>query len=228
MRVHAHGALAGIELGHGGINGPNLYTREVPLAPSHHADPHLHAIRCRRAPWTRRTSATSAAGTATAALRAKRAGFDIVYVYAGHGFGVVHAFPVARATISAPTNMAAAWRTASRLLRELIEDTKDAVGDTLRASRCGFAVDELLGDDGLHATRRCARSSRMLAELPDLWDVAHRRLGQRFRHLALRRRAARKPYIAGVKQLTTKPVVGVGRFTSPDTMVRRSARASST
>ena len=29
-----------------------------------------------------------------------------------------------------------------------------------------------------------------------------------------------EPYIADVKKLTTKPVVGVGRYTSPDTMVR--------
>src|SRR4029453_1873529 len=34
-RVHAHGALAGIELAYAGMNGSNLYTREIPLAPSH-------------------------------------------------------------------------------------------------------------------------------------------------------------------------------------------------
>ena len=32
--------------------------------------------------------------------------------------------------------------------------------------------------------------------------------------------AEQEPYVTGLKQLTTKPVVGVGRFTSPDTMVR--------
>ena len=37
-----HGALAGIELAYSGINGPNLYTREVPLAPTALPDPHLH------------------------------------------------------------------------------------------------------------------------------------------------------------------------------------------
>ena len=31
---------------------------------------------------------------------------------------------------------------------------------------------------------------------------------------------AQEEYVRGLKQLTTKPVVGVGRFTSPDTMVR--------
>ena len=30
--IHEHGALAGIQLAYPGINGPNLYTREVPMA----------------------------------------------------------------------------------------------------------------------------------------------------------------------------------------------------
>ena len=33
-RMKEYGALAGIQLAYSGINGPNLYTREVPLAPS--------------------------------------------------------------------------------------------------------------------------------------------------------------------------------------------------
>ena len=33
--------------------------------------------------------------------------------------------------------------------------------------------------------------------------------------------AEQEPYVRGLKQLTTKPVVGVGRFTSPDTMVHQ-------
>ena len=33
-KMKAHGALAGIQLAYSGINGPNLYSREVPLAVS--------------------------------------------------------------------------------------------------------------------------------------------------------------------------------------------------
>ena len=32
--VHAHGALAGIELAYNGMNGPNHYGREVPMGPA--------------------------------------------------------------------------------------------------------------------------------------------------------------------------------------------------
>ena len=52
--------------------------------------------------------------------------------------------------------MAAAWRTASRLLREIIEDTKEAVGDSC-AVAVRFAVDELLGADGVTSEPRRAR-----------------------------------------------------------------------
>ena len=57
-----------------------------------------------------------------------------------------------------------------RLLRELIDDTKEAVGDS-----CGialrFSVDELMGEDGLTCDGEARDIVEMLAELPDLWDV---------------------------------------------------------
>ena len=64
----------------------------------------------------------------------------------------------------------------------------------------------------------------MLSELPDLWDVnisdwandsATSRFGEE---------AAQERYISFVKELTRKPVVGVGRFTSPDIMVSQIRR----
>ena len=54
-------------------------------------------------------------------------------------------------------------------LRELIEDTKEAVGD-----RCAVAVRYSVGgDDGEAAELTAERRDRleMLAELPDLWDI---------------------------------------------------------
>ena len=43
-----------------------------------------------------------------------------------------------------------------RLLREMIEDTKEAVGDTC-AVAVRFAVDELMGDGGVSAEAKAAR-----------------------------------------------------------------------
>ena len=60
----------------------------------------------------------------------------------------------------------------------------------------------------------------LIGEHPDLWDLV---LGSWEDDSVTSRfgpEAEQEPYVTGLKQLTTKPVVGVGRFTSPDTMVR--------
>ena len=59
----------------------------------------------------------------------------------------------------------------------------------------------------------------MLGELPDLWDVNcsdwdNDSIASRFSEEGFQ-----EPYTSFVKQLTSKPVVGVGRYTSPDRMV---------
>ena len=61
----------------------------------------------------------------------------------------------------------------------------------------------------------------MLGEHPDLWDFV---LGSWEDDSVTSRfgpEAEQEPYVRGLKQLTTKPVVGVGRFTSPDMMVHQ-------
>ena len=115
------------------------------------------------------------------------------------------------------------WENRVRLTRELLEDTKDAVGD-----RCGiairFAVDELLGDAGIASGAEGREVVEMLAEMPDLWDVnvsdwANDSVTARFGE-----EGAQESYVAFVKQVTSKPVVGVGRFTSADAMVSQVKR----
>jgi dimethylamine/trimethylamine dehydrogenase len=84
---------------------------------------------------------------------------------------------------------------------------------------CRITVDELLGDEGI--TRAdIAEVVEALGELPDLWDFV---LGSWEDDSVTSRfgeEAEQEAYVRGLKELTTKPVVGVGRFTSPDTMVR--------
>ena len=80
------------------------------------------------------------------------------------------AFPAAAYELSAATNMAAALENRVRLTRELLEETREAVGDTC-AVAFRFAVDEMLGGDGMQAAEEGRAVVEMLAELPDLWDV---------------------------------------------------------
>src|SRR5207249_1912724 len=60
----------------------------------------------------------------------------------------------------------------------------------------------------------------MLGELPDIWDFMLGSWPDDSVTSRFQEEAGQEPYVRGLKQLTTKPVVGIGRFTSPDTMVR--------
>jgi dimethylamine/trimethylamine dehydrogenase len=216
--VHKHGALAGIELVYNGFDAPNLYSRVPALAPISMGtiggsgyDP----VQTRRMDkedirnlrnWHR-----------NAAVRAKRAGFDIVYCYAAHGMSAAMQFMLKRFN-DRTDEYGGSLENRVRLFRELIEDTKAAVGDKC-AVAVRFAVDELLGEEGLTHQGEAYDVVAMLAELPDLWDVnvsswSNDSITSRFG-----KEGHQENYIAFVKGLTTKPVVGVGRYTSPDAMV---------
>ncbi|WP_373502935.1 FAD-dependent oxidoreductase [Aestuariivirga sp.] len=216
--VHAHDALAGLQLAHNGMNAPNLYSREIPMGPadlpvfSIYNDPvqaramDKEDIRNLRR-WHR-----------NAALRAKKAGYDIVYVYAGKLFGGAMFF-LSRRFNTRTDEYGGVLENRARLLKELIEETKDAVGDTCGIA-CRISVDELLGEDGLHAAEARDVISH-LAELPDLWDLTLSSWDNDSQTSRFAEEAYQEPFVTGIKKLTTKPVVGVGRFTSADTMVRQ-------
>ena len=59
----------------------------------------------------------------------------------------------------------------------------------------------------------------MLAELPDLWDVNISEWENDSATSRFEKEGFQETYIGFVKSLTSKPVVGVGRYTSPDKMV---------
>jgi dimethylamine/trimethylamine dehydrogenase len=157
-----------------------------------------------------------------AALRAKRAGFDIVYVYAGHDY-LPFQF-LSRRTNHRGDAYGGSLENRVRLLREMIEDTKEAVGDTC-AVAVRLAVDELHGPEGITSEGEGREIIEMLAELPDLWDVnVAGALGNDSRSARFSGEGFQEENVAFVKSLTTKPVVSVGRFTSPDRMVSQIRR----
>jgi dimethylamine/trimethylamine dehydrogenase len=61
----------------------------------------------------------------------------------------------------------------------------------------------------------------MHADLPDLWDLAHGTWADCSGPSRFKEEAAQQELVDGIKALTSKPVVGVGRFTSPDVMVKQ-------
>ncbi len=214
--VHAHGSLAGIELVHNAHTAGNLYSREVPIGPMHRPVVYNHHpvqaramdltdIRAFRR-WHRK-----------AAIRARDAGFDIVVVYSGHD-GTLPTHFLSRRHNQRTDEYGGSLENRLRLFRELIEDTKEAVGDTMGVV-VRFAVDEMMGPDGLEWRDEGREAVAMLAELPDMWDVnvsdwSNDSMTSRFAG-----EGYQEEYVAFVKQVTTKPVAAVGRYTSPDAMV---------
>ncbi|HUY83647.1 MAG TPA: hypothetical protein VMU86_03660, partial [Steroidobacteraceae bacterium] len=93
--VHAHGALAAIELAHGGINAPNHYSREAAIGPSHTVSPYSYAPFQARA-MSKADIRAFRGWHRAAAQRARRAGFDVVYVYAAHDLSLAMHFLLAR------------------------------------------------------------------------------------------------------------------------------------
>jgi dimethylamine/trimethylamine dehydrogenase len=218
--VHEHGALAAIELSFNGPDSPNLFSRLPPLAPSNLPVGSLDPVQARA--MSKSDIADVRKWHRDAALRAKRAGFDIVYVYAGHNLSLPMHF-ISRRWNHRSDEYGGSLENRVRLFRELIEDTKDAVGDS-----CGvavrFAVDELIGPAGITAEGEGREVVEMLAELPDLWDVNVSDWSNDSTTSRFEQEASQEKYTAFVKQITSKPVVGVGRFTSPDTMVSQIKR----
>ncbi len=218
--IHEYGALAAIELCHNGYSSPNRYSRVPPLAPTGRPVETYDPVQARTMDksdirdlrrWHRE-----------AALRAREAGFDIVYVYAGHDLGIPMHF-ISRRHNQRTDEYGGSLENRARLMREMIEDTKEAIGDRC-AVAVRFAVDELLGDEGIASDAEGREVVELLADLPDLWDVnvanwANDSVTSRFAEEGFQ-----EAQIAFVKQVTGKPVVGVGRFTSPDAMVSQIKR----
>ncbi len=213
--VHRHGSLAGLELTHMGYYTANYAGREIPMAPT--ARP-VHGIEPFHARTMDRTDiANYRRWHRNAALRARKAGFDIVYVYAGHSLSLCMHFLSARHN-RRTDEYGGSVENRARLLREVIEDTGDAVGDT-----CGvavrLAVNELAGPKGITPGEDGRAVLEMLGELPDLWDVNVSEWENDSETSRFKDEGFQEEHISFVKSLTSKPVVGVGRYTSPDRMV---------
>jgi dimethylamine/trimethylamine dehydrogenase len=216
-QIHAHGALAAVELVHNGGQVANLESGAIPLAPSLESTRGIFPVTARA--MDRSDIRALRRWHRTAAENARRAGFDIIYVYAGHDMSLPVHF-LSRRHNHRTDEYGGSLENRARLLRELVEDAKDAIGDTC-AVAIRFAVDELRGPGGICADAEGRELIEHLAELPDLWDVNV----SNFDNDGLTARFGgeegfQEPYVTFVKQVTTKPVVGVGRFTNPDTMVR--------
>ncbi|MDT3380312.1 NAD(P)-binding protein [Labrys neptuniae] len=215
--MHQHGALAGIQLAYSGINGPNLYTKEVPRGPSALPIRTFTNDPVQARAMDRQDIRDLRRWHRNAFRRAKQAGFDLVCLYGAHGFSIIQHF-LSTATNQRTDEYGGSLENRTRLMRELIEEGRDAIGDT-----CGLtlriSLDEIIGELGF-GNAEVRDMIEMHADLPDLWDLAHGAWEDCSGPSRFKEEAAQESLVAGIKKLTSKPVVGVGRFTSPDVMAR--------
>jgi len=212
--IHEHGALAGVELWHGGPGSSNFYSRETPLGPmggpaGHHNQP------VQTKAMDKQDIRNLKRWHLEAAVRAQRAGFDIIYVYAAHWYLLNHFL---RPSNVRSDEYGGSVENRARLLKELIIETKEAVGD-----QCAVAVRlpvSTNGPDGNQNTEDPRAMFEFLGELPDLWDVTVQDYSMEMGTSRFIPEASLVDAMSWVKTVTTKPVVSVGRFTSPDTMLR--------
>jgi dimethylamine/trimethylamine dehydrogenase len=212
--VHAHGSLAGVELWHGGQRSSNVLTREAPLAPE--------SMMAEHNPWqSRRMDRQDIANLRdwhrAAARRAIAAGFDIVYVYAAHTYLVTQFLDAS--TNRRTDDYGGDAEARARLYLELLEDTREVLGD-----RAALATRiEVYDESGAGREERSALLVRA-AEFVDLFDVTVPDYGHEMGASRFVREATLEDHVAHVRGLTGKPVVSVGRFTSPETMLSQVRR----
>lgn len=217
--AHRHGALAAIELWHGGAAAVNRTTRHAPLSPS-------------GIPWmathvgfmsSARPRVMDAGDIrdlirwhAEAAVMAERAGFDILYVYAGMGY-LPYQFLLSDYN-HRTDEYGGSVRNRVRLVEQLIDAVREATH-----GRCAVALrismQELRGRPSEVAPSEAHEVIGHLKDAPDLFDV---KMDYSATDCAASRytpEGSHEPVVDFLKSITDKPVVGVGRFTSPDTMV---------
>lgn len=212
--VHRHGALAGVELWYGGQRSSNNHSRLPTLAPN--------SMPVSGAPWQsqkmdREDIKLYRSWHAAAVRRALQSGFDIVYVYAAHTYLLAQFLDPS--VNQRNDEYGGLIENRTRLYREIIAETRDILADKAAlATRIEVTDEDKTGKE---------HRSTLLGEIAtfvDLFDVTipdyHHEMGvSRFI-----KEASLETHVAHVKDVTRKPVVSVGRFTSPETMLSQVRR----
>lgn len=218
-KMHEYGALAGVELWYGGAPTLNLFTRETTFDVN--SKPSWKGFPYQSRKMDKQDLRNLLQWYKDAALRAKSAGFDIVYAYANHD-DLLHNFQ--RTTTNDRTDeYGGSVKNRARLLTEVINVLKDAVGETM-AVAVRFSPDDQRMKNNKPVTEETREFFMQVAELPDMWDVTAASWDIELGTSRFVDEGGNEPYMSYVKEMTTKPVVAVGRFTSPDTMVNQIKR----
>jgi len=211
-KVHSHGALAGLELYHGGASSLNGASRAVRLAPSQLASEIRFASLAKE--MTAADIARVQRQWVEAARRGRDAGFDIIYVYGAHGYLFTQF--ISPVTNRRTDGYGGSVADRGRLWLETLEAVRSAIGgDCAIATR--ICVD---GRDGLPGieVEETLELVKLADDLVDLWDLTVGSWPEDSGTSRFYPEGSQRPWSHRVREATTKPVVAVGRYSSPDLM----------
>ncbi|MCD5422855.1 FAD-dependent oxidoreductase [Rhodococcus pyridinivorans] len=218
-RVHEYGALAGIELKHGGSLAQNAESRY----PARGISQVQNDLRPMSTPheMSLEDIAQLRRDYVAAAERSRRAGFDLISIYAG--VAALPAYFLYPFYNKRTDIYGGSFENRLRLMREIVEDIKAAVPDVGLGLR--FAIDTLdapygYGDKGIRADGEGIKVIEALDEKVDFWDinVGSVNWGEDAAASRFKETNHEAQYTRIAKTVATKPVVNVGRFTDPDVM----------
>ena len=222
--IHEHGSLAAIELWHGGGAVMNRTSRMAPLSPSGIGWRATHVgfmgqLHTRR--MDKRDIRNVIEAQKRAARLARQAGYDILYVYAGMGY-LGYEFLLEEYN-QRSDEYGGCVDNRVRFVREMLEATHEVAGnDCAVALRISLEVLRTKPSD--HFESQAHEVISRLSDLPDLFDVKMDSSPTDCGSSRFKEEGSHESVIDFVKTLTDKPVVGVGRFTSADTMVSQIRR----
>ncbi|MGE3875993.1 MAG: FAD-dependent oxidoreductase [Parvibaculaceae bacterium] len=219
--VHKWGALAGVELGSGGVK-DNLWSRYI--APAIDRFPSAGIPKVYTYPATEEDIARVMQMYEDAARRAKDAGFDILYIHGAAGVFPVHA--LSRHFNRRTDKYGGPFENRARFWVEALERLKKVAGDEC-AVATRISIDDLAGPWGLELHDEGLAFVEYITKLGlvDMWDViiggsGNDMWGEDSGPSRFYKSNHQAPWNAEVKRIAKVPVVGVGRFTEPDEMVR--------
>jgi dimethylamine/trimethylamine dehydrogenase len=214
--VHKYGALAGVELWYGGAHAPNMESRATPRGPSQYASEFETLSYCKEMDFS--DIAQVQQYYVDAAKRSRDAGFDIIYVYGAHSYLPLQFLnPYYNKRTD---KYGGSLENRARFWLETLEKVKHAVGDEC-AIATRFAVDTVYGPGQIEVEVDGMKFIELADPLLDLWDVDVGDIaewGEDAGPSRFYQQGHQVPWTKFVKQVSKKPVLGVGRFVDPEKM----------
>ncbi|MDO9366802.1 MAG: FAD-dependent oxidoreductase [Methylotenera sp.] len=214
--VHKYGALAGVELWYGGAHAPNMESRATARGPSQYASEFETLSYCKEMDLS--DIAQVQQYYVDAAKRSRDAGFDIIYVYGAHSYLPLQFLnPYYNKRTD---KYGGSLENRARFWLETLEKVKHAVGSEC-AIATRFAVDTVSGPNQIEVEVDGMKFIELADPLLDLWDVDVGDIaewGEDAGPSRFYQQGHQVPWTKFVKQVSKKPVLGVGRFVDPEKM----------